>query len=500
MCLGKNGTVTIFLAILLLTGTAIAKTVAIPPPSSAKKNNATRNVVDVINTLRKRGHIREANQLQKLLRTGRMYYRTTGKHKLDAQFVHGLTPRHKDTFYYGIQHVKHVPGKGAQRYQKSSSDRRRLYLTILTSLHEMVHKDQGRVAIAASETLSGARGYSLHEIEAYRVSLKKYARTWVVNDVNAYLRDRESMTDKERFEALSALRQKLFPLENAFSGTGPGAYGDKVCRWAAIRKEVTRLSRRLDALWLDYGSRVACLGNLKSGDPYKQHAIETELRSRGVRKAIRENTKQIGALKRKIRTWEKAEKSAQRKLTRTRNQSRRLELASKIQKHRSVLEVLRKQLAEATRERATQRKQLRSINAKHAATMKTYKTAVANFNQCRVGYVKSRMVKYKLKASQLPADMRKTARGGLKLTRAKRTIDLAKPNAAIEDMFRYTSRLLSATEAARHKDPRTPCYKAKTASRKPTPKASKGKRKKTCRGSGLVGRMDCVGKRIERGH
>lgn len=493
MYLRNRSAIFFFLALFFLSSTASAKTYSVPPSNSPKKNNATRNILDGIDALKKRGYTREAAQLRKLLDDGRIRYRTTGKHRNDAQFVHGLLPGEPDTLYFGVQHVKYIQGKGTQRFDKDNQ--RYLYLFVLVAMHELTHKDQGKASIISSESLKGSRGYSLHEIEAYRASLKKFAKKWVVEDIEDYLKTRKSLDDKQKLEALKALRHKLFALENSLGA--PGGNGDRACRWKAIQKEVAKLRNDLDALWLDQASKLSCQANLRGGDVYKQLAVEFGLKSRALRKKIGAKNTRIRTVRKKIRARKRAHDGAQRKLTRAKSQKRRLELAAIISKHSSALGVLRKELAGAKQARAPLRKQLKDLKAKRAAALKKYKTAAANDDQCRIDYVKKRVVQYKLKASQLPPDMVKTRGGGLKIVGRKRKIDLKKTAEAIKKLFDYSGKLLSATAAIRHKDPRTPCHKTtgkKTESKKPAAKT-----KTVCRGGGLVGRMNCVTKKIERG-
>ena len=126
------------LAILVLFSCHVnATTYQVPPPNSAKKNNATANIAEGINTIRKRGLKREADQLQKLFNNGRIFYRTSGQHKHDAQYIHSFPPdEKKDTLYFAVQHVKYISGVGTQRYDNSNY--RYKYLMVLVGLHEMV--------------------------------------------------------------------------------------------------------------------------------------------------------------------------------------------------------------------------------------------------------------------------------------------------------------------------------------------------------------------------
>ncbi|HEX19353.1 MAG TPA: hypothetical protein ENG78_00790, partial [Acidiferrobacteraceae bacterium] len=228
---------TTVLFVLLLLGNIVytqAAEIQVPPPSSANKNNATLNIVDGINTLRAGGYGREADQMQKLLNDGNIYYRTTGPNKNDAQFIHPLIIG-SDKLFLSVTNVKFVNGK-TERFD--SSNHRYLYLLVQTSIHEMIHKDQGAASIIMSVKRSGARGYALHEIEAYRGAYKKYASKWVIADINAYLQKKDKLSDLKNKEAISLLRDKLFPLKNSLGGITKGPNGDNLCRWKAIGKEV----------------------------------------------------------------------------------------------------------------------------------------------------------------------------------------------------------------------------------------------------------------------
>ena len=67
--------VVVALALLFPAGIpASAQEIPVPPPGP-KQNDATLNVLDAIKALRKRGYGREADQVHKLLKTGRVKYR-----------------------------------------------------------------------------------------------------------------------------------------------------------------------------------------------------------------------------------------------------------------------------------------------------------------------------------------------------------------------------------------------------------------------------------------
>ena len=123
-------------SLLALVATpSTAKTIQIAPPGSPKADAATENIMDVIKTMRNGGLTREADQVEKLLKNGQAYYRTSGPNMYDAQFVHDLTDDDKSTLYFSVYQVNYVQGKGPERFRGADGSRQ-LYKTIVTSLHE----------------------------------------------------------------------------------------------------------------------------------------------------------------------------------------------------------------------------------------------------------------------------------------------------------------------------------------------------------------------------
>jgi hypothetical protein len=172
------------LVLLVATsGASSAEEISVPPPNSTEANNATHNIQDVIDAIREKGYRREAGQLQKLLDDGRVFYRTKGKFKNIGQFVHGVGE--PDKLYFGAVNVKYN-GTGALRFNEN--DGLLMVFTVQRALHEMVHKDQGRASIVDSNKRKSERGYELHEIEAYRVALKKFSQKWIIDESNDYLK------------------------------------------------------------------------------------------------------------------------------------------------------------------------------------------------------------------------------------------------------------------------------------------------------------------------
>lgn len=492
--------VVVVLALLVPAGIpASAKTYPVPPPGP-KQNTATLNILDGINAIRKKGFRREADQLQKLLNEGRVFYRTTGKNRLDAQFVHGVLPGEKDTLFFGVQHVKFIKGKGIQRFKKGDDDRR-LALLVLIAMHEMIHKDQSPASIVSSDIRAGARGYTLHEIEAYRASMKKYARKWIVGDINDFLKNQGAMDDRQKEAALDRLRAQLWALDNALGS--PGKHGDRACRWKAIQKEVKKLRDDLDALWLGLGSQRSCRYILASVGQHKQAVIEANLRLSALRKKLQARRRTIRTLVRSIPADNKRRASLRRQLKRSPLQSHRIKLAARITEYDLSSKRDEKRLADARRERAALRAERKSTRIARTRAQGIYLGAGTKYDRCRIDYIKTRMKRYKLSASQLPLDMVKTKSGRLIIVSAKkkRKIDIKKALDAIKDMFNYDTKLVGAVVS---KDPRTPCYKPPKAKKKKKKKVASGKPaarpKKKCRRGGLVGAMNCVTKRIERGH
>lgn len=445
--------------LLLLLGNIVytqAAEVQVPPPSSAKKDNATLNVIDGINTLRAGGYGREADQMQKLLNDGNIYYRTTGPNKNDAQFVHPLIIG-SDKLFLSVTSVKFVNGR-TERFD--SSNHRYLYLLVQTAMHEMIHKDQGAASIIMSGNRSGARGYALHEIEAYRGSYKKYAKKWVIADINAYLQKKDRMTDLQNKEAISLLRDKLFPLKNSLAGFTTSPNGDKACRWQAIGKEVVALDNYLVAMLLDHGSKYSCHGNLTAIGLNKQVAIETDLKCKGLNKLISAKDKEIRELVKKIRERSSKRNIALKKMKRTRKQSVRLTLAAELSEHNRALITLRNQLRDARRDKSSNSSTLRDIKNKNSRSLITYKNSTSNYDQCRKDYVNKRVKDHKLTADQLPLDMVMTATGQLEIVSKddERKMNLKKSIDALQDMFGYSTKLTGALSSLGSGDPRTPCY------------------------------------------
>ncbi len=495
--LNRLGLPCLFAVVLysLAAGPSIGETFLIPPPGSDKANNATRNITDVIDTLRRGGMEREADQVQELLRNRQVFYRTSGPNMHDAQFVHALVSDDDDKLYFGVQHVNHVDGKGSVLYTGSEGERRR-FLTVLTALHEMVHKDQGAAAVGTSSLRVGDRGYALHEIEAYRVSMKKFADKWVIGELEKYLNARGSLNAEDDYQALQNLRDKLFALRNSVGA--PGGNGDKVCRWNAIKSETGKLRDMLDALWLDQGSRRSCQNNLDNADHYKQAAIEIRLKFENLGEAMKSSKSQLDAMSAEFKNG-RAEYSDLRSEMENpaTGSARRAELATRLGRMNADLDDLRERYNRQVGEYNENVAERKSLRAGYDDAVRKQQSGGSGFDQCRIDYVieKTKGVN-KIAETRLPPDMVKNPDGtiGLSPDGKKRPIDLAAVRDELGKMFDYDTKLLSATEAARADDPRTPCYKPPQTATAPVAKPVK-----KCSGGGLVAAMNCVTERIEQG-
>lgn len=469
---------------------ACAQTRPVPPPGSPNKNAATRNIQDVIKTLRNSGFKREASQLYSLLIQGRVHYHATGDDVGNAKFVHSLQPGDPGRLIFARKHVNDPDGKGAQRYSKD--DNRPMYSAVLTTLHELTHKDQGQATIIKSENLAPIRGYTLHEIEAYRISLKKYATPYVIDPIKAYLAKRGGMTDAQREAALDALRGKLYPLAESLNYLGYEGANDRVCRWVAIKKQMLKLRDGMLALVLDLKSRRLCSNHLKSADPHKQSAIETELRRRALRNRIAILDTRIALAAKRYRADQRVREELARRLRRSRNQEQRLKLAARIGRYDVRLRGYREQLADDRPKRRRLRAELKRLVQKNKKAQQIYGSAAAKFDQCRLAKINKVMKGAKLTTSQLPPDMVVSPNGGAAFVKPgkRRTIDLASAVDALKDRFNYPGKL-NWKDAKGNQ--RTPCYKPPPP---PPPTPAKANKKCPPRRGGLTGHMSGIAKCI----
>jgi len=481
----------------LMTHPAAAETYGVSPPGSASEDNATRNLVDVIDTIRKGGLEKEAGQLRGLLGNRQVYYRTSGANKYDAQFIHDLTSDDDDKLYFGVQHVGYADNEGAQRYTGVEGSRRR-YLTVLVALHELVHKDQGAPSVGTSSMLADSRGYALHEIEALRVSMKKFADIWVTGDIERYLQARSAMTSDKDYETLSGLRHRLFALRNSLGG--PVGKGDKACRWTAITAQADKLGNMLDALWLDQGSRRSCRNNQDNSAMHRQAAIEIKLKFDALGTEMKTAKTELDGIAADYEIGRKEYSELRSELENPSTATNvRQDLANRLGPLGAHLDNLRERHNRLVREYNEDVARRKSLRAEYDQAVAKQKPEAANFDQCRIDYVRERMIKFKLSASQLPPDMVKVSDSEITLAAEdkKRPMDLAELNATLKDMFAYDIKLLTVTEAATGDDPRTPCYIPKPTAAVPAENQAKPKVK--CTGGGLIGRMNCVTEHIEQG-
>lgn len=487
------------LAFLALTvGLSAAETYLVPPPGSDDANNATRNITDVIATLRRGGLEREADQMQDLLRKRQIFYRTSGPHKVDAQFVHALVSDDDDKLFFGVQHVNYVDGKGSLPYAGREGEGQR-YVTVLTALHEMVHKDQGAAAVGTSVLRTGDRGYALHEIEAYRVSMKKFADKWVIGELDNYLKTGGSVNEDEDYNALQNLRDKLSALRN--STGAPGGYGDKACRWTAIKAETDKLGDMLDALLLDHDSRRSCQNNLDNADHYKQAAIEIRLKFDNLGRSMKTAKAELDTMSAGYKSGQAEYSSLRAELENPATGSdRRAELASRLGVLQANLDDRRERYNRQVDEYNNNVAERKSLKASHDEAIRKQKSGGSGFDQCRIDYVSEQTKRINnFAGSILPPDMVRNFDGtiGLLPGGQKRPIDMAPVRDELGKMFDYDTGLLGAAEAELADDPRTPCYKPTQTATAPAPQPAKPKKK--CSGGGIIGAVNCVTERIEQG-
>ena len=477
---------------------AAADTIRIEPPGSPGADAATENILDVIKTMRDGGLAGEADQLEHLLKNGQTYYRTSGPNMYDAQYVHSLNLDDDDSrMYFSVRQVNYVEGQGPQRLE-GTARRQQLYNTVLVSLHELTHKDQGRASIIASVNAGNSRGYSLHEIEAYRTALKKFAPIWVIRDLEHYLENRASMSVDQKYEAVAALHSKLSALRGSLGAlTG---YGDRACRWQAIDAETGKLLDMIDALFIEENSRRQCRNNLDNAAYHGQQAIEIKLKFDKIGEEMKSAKSELDGMAEQYTSDRNKITELRAELENPKTKSaRRGELADRIGRLTANLDDLRERhnrLVDEYNKKIAERKNLR---ARYDEATSRQKAETSGFDQCRIDYVRDMMVNFKLPDAQLPPDMVRQPDGSIAVlpNGERRPVDFTGIPDELRKMFDYDTTLLNAAEVALADDPRTPCYKPQNTATAPAQQQTKPKKK--CSGGGLVSAMNCVADRIEQG-
>lgn len=464
------------LALLLASSSPVrSDEILVPPPNSSRANNATQNIQEVIDAIRSKGYQREAGQLQKLLDEGSVYYRTTGPKKDIGEFVHGVGSE-PDRLYFSFINVKDHEG-GPTRFDET--DGLRLAFTIQRALHEMVHKDQGNASIDDSNSKASRRGYILHEVEAYRVALKKFSQKWLIDESNDYLKNNDALSAQSEINALDRLMHSLTIIGGIVEDKKRIGKGDRECRWNAIKNVVRKLNANITAMRRNAVAKRDCSHQQRIEKSKFVYDIGMQTKMRRHRTEAENASRTANTLEKDMKFDKKRREGFKRQLRYSKDKSHREQLLNAIIKYEASLQNGEAKLARLQHEKTTNLSALKVLRTTLENTDKEYQkkhqAAIADDLNCRMKLGNNWVAKDKHEASKpppkprllpedyLPPDMAIDKSGKVKLlpTQNRRDIDIKTSIDALEGMFNYSTKLLSAKESEKIEDPRTPCYQPK---------------------------------------
>ncbi len=489
------------------------ETFIIPPMDSDEANGATDNMVDVINTLRQAGFKKQANKFQELMDDGRLFYQWTGKRTSDNTAETEPAAKASDgkaKIRFGRYHVS----GDAENFGRFDEPKRysgymgevSKYMTAKTALHEFVHTER-----SLSEWRTGKHKQEVHEVEAYRRSLKQFADGILVDGLRDYLISKDGLSPDSQAHAIQQIRAIIHAFLQSLYVTdddlGPvGGAGDKACRWKVIDRKLRDLFFKLEALEYDAKSHDECGqdGRLFTA---QEKDVVTELKRVTDAKAIldgdlAELAKRLGKSQRQYDALFAELSDPQT------TQKRRIEIAQRtgdIDRYLQTTRPRHDRLKEKSNT-ALQRQKILNRQLQSARNRKT--KANRGYHQCRVNYITLALQQKKIDKSKLPPDMGLAKNGKVTLLppNQQRVTDLEQEAAKIESMFNYDPDELSKAD-----DPRTPCYplnpnvtNVNNAPPKPTTPATPTKpasgTKTVCTGGGMLGTVNCVTIRMDNGN